>query len=260
LRLVFRIFRIVACGFAATVFAAACKNESVHTIALSFRSQRTGGISGFDCTEPTTVPFPPPAHLADHAIQRCGGPGRISVAADLLSFGGAPRCDTASMITWCRNHTCAPVPGSRVCVSTTLGADVAPGMAAVNAVAAAIESIQGQLLTHDAPDDFVVVRVVATTEPCDALPPDNAYDCPPLLGCAISCATNLREYTPDQLELALDLGPLDLPALGASVTVSREFVCGLGVELCAGTPFASPAMQFNFCSGSLAVLPPGACE
>jgi hypothetical protein len=251
---------LAAAACVATGAVASCGQAKTHDIALTFRVQAGGNaLSGFDCDQISFDPDAAGIPLALNALKRCGGSGRVSIAVDLIAFGGAPRCDTESMVEWCRSHTCALVPGSRVCVTRDLPDEVAPD-AAKSALAGLVQSVKDQLLSTAPPDDFVVARAIASSATCDELLANPDYDCGPILGCAISCPTNLIDYSPDELGLALDLGPLDtVAAVGfQSFRLSRKIVCGVAVQLCAGTPFATPDLRFKFCEGG--IDQPGRCE
>jgi hypothetical protein len=249
---------VVLGGAGLVAWLLACRGEQVHTIQLSYRNQRTGGISGFDCDESRADDAAVP--LAFHALKQCGGSGRFSLAVDLIDTSGSPRCDTTSMSQWCHTHPCTVVPGSRVCVERDLPDDAgARRGAAINALAAAIRTMGPDTLTERAPDQFVLTRAVVTLAPCSEVLANTDYDCAPLLGCAISCPTNLTTFPADQIELALDLGPLDLPFSGSFVSAeTRQAVCTAGIRICAGTPNDA---GFGTCvtDGDIPTLDAGAC-
>jgi hypothetical protein len=242
-------------------FFAACRT-SVHTIELTFRADpATGfGLSGFDCVEPvfdvTADADAPP--LANHAIKACGGPGTINLVVDLITVGGLPRCDAESMILWCQSHLCSPVPSTRVCLPVALADDAGPGDAAVQAVKQAVLSVKNQLFLDPPPADYSVVRMVATTEPCSVLlGGKEEFDCSYLIGCALSCAVSLPSYSADELQLALDLGPLDTRFPLPTFAQARQLSCGVSVEVCAGTPIPAPGVPLQFCKGTLDSLSTG---
>jgi hypothetical protein len=66
-------------------------------------------------------------------------------------------------------------------------------------------NLTGQLVTSDAPDEPVIIRVVATAQHCSDIPLDTKFDITQLVGCVYSCPLQLDFVQGDVL--------LDLPAL-----------------------------------------------
>ncbi len=137
-----------------------------------------------------------------YVLDRLGttsGVASASIVADLVGLeNGQPGCRTGQLIKWCARgdggHDCRPLPKRRVCVSGELptgisdaGREDQRGMV----LASLRASLTGKRMITDAPDEFVMVRIVATKQPCDEIAPPSGetpdFDRNQLLGCAYSC-------------------------------------------------------------------------
>lgn len=154
-------------------------------------------------------------------ISRARSAGSARVVLDYFGInGGVPGCLPDSLIDHCTAHCCPSYPSQRVCIDVTL-ADAAT-RSDLQLADDLLASLRGRVATHDAPDGYVLVRVVVTTETCAELEPTDAgtppeFDSTKLVGCAFSCPVRL-----DEVPGSLSLG---LPALGDQ--------CGASVDSCA---------------------------
>ena len=156
------------------------------------------GLDGFLCLDRAGN------HLLDRLGTSDGGVLRASIVTDFVGLGGVPGCRTGQLVKWCAAHTCAPIATTRVCSSIELpttaesdvtkladGGVVRPTLRA--AVREKLKALSGKSISSDAPDQFVILRVLATAQPCEEvmakggqLPP---LDKSRLVGCAYSCPT-----------------------------------------------------------------------
>ncbi len=155
-------------------------------VAVSFGSEGEG-LDGFMCKDSTGK------YLLDRA-QNDGGIAPASLVVDFVRLGGVPGCRTGQLIKWCATHECRPLSSSRACVPTTVPA-ITTGMMREELRAALLSAFRltGENgVIGDAPDEFVIVRVVGSLESCSQLMPPMgtelpAFDKTKLLGCAYSC-------------------------------------------------------------------------
>jgi hypothetical protein len=73
------------------------------------------------------------------------------------------------------------------------------GAEAITVVGGAIDDLAGEVLTRDAPDGVVIVRLVGTTQSCAELAASGTFDPERLVGCAHSCPGDLDEIHGDLL-------------------------------------------------------------
>ncbi|MFO0678365.1 MAG: hypothetical protein U0169_17645 [Polyangiaceae bacterium] len=229
-------FALVVTALACGTFALhGCKSEEVRVANLEFR-EVDGGVSGFTCAEAKAnllAPATPP--LAQRTMTRCGGNGRVTFVADLVSMaGGNPRCSPASIGEWCDSHDCSPVASSRVCLERDVF-DATSAEAAMTAVSRELRALSGSIFTADAPDVSAIIRVVATTQTCDELKGKtrDPFDCTKLVGCTYSCPVSMGSLS-GPVDMQLDLG-LNIPAL----LRIYDQICLEGVYVCARTPFGT---------------------
>ena len=128
-----------------------------------------------------------------------GGAVHFNLVVDVLALPGKfPGCRGEELVQFCSENDCTAgttrrqcIPGITVPVPSPFNADVT----AANLKAA----IKGQLdALTDLPNDPVIVRVLATTQPC----PIAAIDETMALGCAYSCPVQLD--TVDQISVSID--------------------------------------------------------
>lgn len=151
------------------------------SVALTFGSEGEG-LDGFMCRDSTGTPL----------LSRLPSDGKASLVVDFVRLGGVPGCRTGQMVKWCATHDCVPIQSTRSCVDVTLPAPGAPREELRAQLLAAMRASGGAEAISDAPDEFVLVRVVGTTQACDTLLPAGneplpAFDKSLLVGCAYSC-------------------------------------------------------------------------
>jgi hypothetical protein len=112
----------------------------------------------------------------------------FNLVVDFIRLGGLPYASPVSVITWCEDHDCQVMApgGQRYCLplSTTV-----PGGGLLQIRQGVIDILQrlpGQNVVEDAPDEPVVVRMVATMEPCSAITADHRFVEAELVACAVS--------------------------------------------------------------------------
>jgi hypothetical protein len=125
-------------------------------------------------------------------LSRLPADGRASLVVDFVRLGGVPGCRTGQLVKWCATHDCAAMESTRSCLETTLPAPGAPREELRSQLLQALRASGAHQALADAPDEFVIVRVVGSTQRCDELLPAAgaalpAFDPTRLLGCAYSC-------------------------------------------------------------------------
>lgn len=151
------------------------------SVALTFGADGEG-LDGFMCKDTSGTLL----------LSRVPSDGQASIVIDFVKLGGVPGCRTGQLVKWCTSHDCSAIQGKRSCVNVKLPA---PSMAREELRAALLTALrEGDPFqaTSDAPDEFVLVRVVGTTQSCDevtaaAADPLPAFDKSKLVGCAYSC-------------------------------------------------------------------------
>ena len=160
------------------------------------------GLDGFMCKDDNKL------LLLERLAPSDGGTYRTtaSLVTDFITLGGLPDgCRSSQLIKWCATHACAPAPNTRVCTPFELPAP--DGGSRANLRAAILEkfkAIKDKIVSENAPDGPVMMRVLATAEPCSAvmagangtLP---AYAKSKLVGCAYSCPTLFDQVGQDVL-------------------------------------------------------------
>jgi hypothetical protein len=145
---------------------------------------------------------------------------RFSLLVDFVGLGGGvPGCRAGDIAGFCESHTCEPlaVP-ARVCIPFDVPIDGENPLALIGTL---LFGLEGNLVTGDAPHEPVIVRAVATAQPCEDVPGATALDPERIIGCAVSCPVQLTGVEGEVL--------LDLPTLSES--------CGGGVLACATGAF-----------------------
>lgn len=164
----------------------------------------------------------------------------FQLVIDFIDMGGVPSCRGEEILTWCQDpdHACEPlVLPERYCKTVTLAGftlgnlrDQLNEASLVPRIYDQIRTEDGGLIIADAPDVPVLVRAVATTQPCSELttpinghyPPFDTDNSVPmdakLIGCAFSCPVLLDQVDGD-VELGFD---------------SLEPRCEPAVQVCAG--------------------------
>jgi hypothetical protein len=170
-----------------TLAIAACNIQK--EVKLTFGD--TGeGLDGFMCKDSAGQP------LLDRLAEPDGGVLTASLVTDFVSLGGLPDgCRTGQLIKWCSGHTCAPVATTRKCTEIVLPTRVKdlPRAEVRRLILDKLKTLKENIVSENAPDGPVMLRVLATAQPCSAVMVADgklpAYDKPSLVGCAYSCPT-----------------------------------------------------------------------
>jgi hypothetical protein len=188
----------------------------VREVHITFGEQGEG-LDGFLCRDTAGTPIV--TRLEDGS----GLVGQTALVVDFIRLGGLPGCRSGQVVRWCVDHPCAPIAEHRACIEVQF-----PQVGGLSrsqlrqAIQDSLRQMNGTLLSGDAPNEFVLVRVVGTAQACGeverrgdgTLPP---FDEDKLVGCAYSCPVLL-----DSLEGDLFLGFETLTD-----------VCEQGVRVCA---------------------------
>ena len=195
---------------ASALFAVACQRD--HRVRLLLGPDEETLTRGFLCEDDGGVPLAARG-LADGRL-------RFNLVVELIDLGGVPGCRGEELLAWCETHTCAPITpaGGRYCFGLDVAADPRNLPALVGDLYAQLAA--GPPIVSDAPSAPVVVRAVATTEPCEALTAGGPFASDALVGCAYSCPVQLDLV--DEVQLSLD-------------TLSAR--CEREVVACANGPF-----------------------
>jgi hypothetical protein len=197
----------------AALAVAAC--SQTNNVTLTFGDMGEG-LDGFLCVDDGGVP------VLDDRLGHDAGVASASMVIDFLDLGGVPSCRVSELVAWCATHDCHIVPGARVCLAIELptGIDGLTRAQQRTKVQTALASLKGDQVTPNAPSDFVMVRAIATSQPCDALTGVDLPEFDParLLGCAYSCPV-LFNSVDDAVYLGFD-------------TLTAD--CEQGLRICSG--------------------------
>ena len=165
------------------------------SVSITFGSDGEG-LDGFMCKDSSGA----------FLLSRLPPDGHASLVVDFVRLGGVPGCRTGQLIKWCSTHECVPIQSTRSCVDVTLPAPGAPREELRASLLASLRASGAKEALADAPDEFVIVRVVGTTQACETLLPVASAELPAfdkslLVGCAYSCPVLL-----DKVEQDLYLG------------------------------------------------------
>lgn len=165
-----------------------------NTVQLTFGTNGEG-LDGFMCRDQNDRLL----------LERLPENGEASLVFDFIDLKGVPGCRTGQLVEWCKTRNCVPRPEGRTCAPWSLGGKPAETRALLRAqLGEAMKKVKGHVASPDAPDDFVLVRVVGTTEPCSDIenrPTSEPLASNQLLGCAYSCPVLL-----DRVETSVFLG------------------------------------------------------
>jgi hypothetical protein len=158
-----------------------CSCVETRSVSLTFGDEGEG-LDGFMCRD----------SAQRFLLSRLPADGRASLVIDFVRLGGVPGCRTGQLIKWCATHDCVPIQSTRSCIDVTLPAPGAPREELRASLLAALRASGTKEALADAPDEFVLVRVVGTAQGCDSLLPAGneplpAFDKSQLVGCAYSC-------------------------------------------------------------------------
>lgn len=187
-----------------------CACMPTRTVELTFGSNGEG-LDGFMCKD----------EQGAYLMEKLADDGRASLVFDFIQLGGVPGCRTGQLVSWCSTHDCSPIKNARGCVEVTLPRPVAVREDFRKALVESLAAAGVQPATGDAPDEFVLARVVGTKQSCADLlaRPDGSLpslDKAQLLGCAYSCPVLF-----DRVEQDVYLGFETLTA-----------ACAQGVRIC----------------------------
>ena len=163
------------------------------TVSLTFGSEGEG-LDGFMCKDDG----------GRYLLERRPADGAASLVFDFIALQGVPGCRTGQLLEWCKNHDCSPLPAARSCVPVQFEAPDADRETLRAQLQQAMRAVRGQEAIGDAPDEFVLVRVVGTTETCEQVLSRSTKEplvTSQLLGCAYSCPVLL-----DRVDQAVYLG------------------------------------------------------
>jgi hypothetical protein len=152
----------------------------------------------------------------------------FSVVVDFVSLGGTlPATATlSSLVNFCTLHNCQPIAAARRCTNATANTSRAD---LTTAVRAAIARLSGQQISSEAPTEPILVRVVLTSQPCNAVMPAPGASTAPalapcgLMGCVYSAPTLLQN-----IEGSIDL---DLPSGGSRRCEPNVRACAAAFHL-----------------------------
>jgi len=128
---------------------------------------------------------------------------RFSVVTDFIGLeGGFPTCRLSQIVDFCADHACSPItdPPTRVC--TEFEKQLGPTEEAIVALYQILSNLPDAPLIEDAPDQPMIIRVIATAQPCSQIA--GGFDTGQLVGCVFSCPLQPDQISGDVL--------LDLPA------------------------------------------------
>lgn len=137
----------------------------------------------------------------------------VCVAVDFIRLGGEIECRSRHLLDWCaaRADSCGVIARRVTCVSGLEPVEADAGLGAAQPIldanyARIREALARELstLARSAPDEWVIVRMLATTDDEAALADWQQLDLERVIGCAVSCPVLLA--TRDTVDLALDFG------------------------------------------------------
>lgn len=140
-----------------------------------------------------------------------GTTARFNMVVDIISLGGRlPGCRGEELVTACKNGACKLVAedpsARRYCVPVQLAVSLVQDRAAT--MAKLTEQLRARAIVSNAPNGPVLLRAVATSQPCAELetPSNGSYaalDSARAVGCAYSCPAVLDDIT-GPISLSLD--------------------------------------------------------
>ncbi|MGV3625501.1 MAG: hypothetical protein ACO1OB_32115 [Archangium sp.] len=164
-----------------------------NTVQLTF-GEAGEGLDGFMCKDKDDRLL----------LERVPEDRMASLVFDFIDLKGVPGCRTGQLVEWCRTRNCVPRPEGRSCARVRFETPEKTRAALRAQLLEAMKAVRGHEASDDAPNDFVLVRVVGTTESCEVIenrPTTEPLDPAQLLGCAYSCPVLL-----DRVETSVFLG------------------------------------------------------
>lgn len=165
------------------------------TVQLTF-GESGEGLDGFMCRDQNDALL----------LKRAHEDGAASLVFDFIELKGVPGCRTGQLVSWCRTHECKPRTETRGCVPVNFAAPEETRPKLREQLRESMRAVRGAEAIADAPNEFVLVRVVGTTQSCDEVLADAAKPFEPqqLLGCAYSCPVSLDDVTDESVYLGFD--------------------------------------------------------
>ncbi|MDP2269696.1 MAG: hypothetical protein Q8K32_03125 [Archangium sp.] len=153
------------------------------------------GLDGFMCKDRSTDAGVP-------LLARLPADGRASLVVDFIRLGGVPGCRSGQLVKWCASHKCEAIQSTRSCLEVTLPQPGGDREEFRKKLLDALRAAGPYQALADAPDEFVLVRVVGTTQACDSVLPAGGdalplFDKSKLVGCAYSCPVLLEKVEQD---------------------------------------------------------------
>jgi hypothetical protein len=146
---------------------------------------------------------------------------RFNLVVELIDLGGVPGCRGEELLAWCETpHLRADHAGRRALLLRPSTSRPIRGTCRPWSGTSTPSSRPGRRSSATRRPAPVVVRAVATTEPCEALTAGGPFASDALVGCAYSCPVQLDLV--DEVQLSLD-------------TLSAR--CEREVVACANGPF-----------------------
>jgi hypothetical protein len=148
--------------------------------------------SGFGCMDANGNPF-----FAHDTT------GSVTVVVDFFAFSGfdgsVDFCPGGGLPASCQMFSCQLLPGTRWCTQIRIDA---ADHSAVDVATEVEDALHGMVVSPNAPSGNVLVRVVATAQPCEDLAAGQDLDCTKLVGCASTCPFDPQASAgPQPLEL-----------------------------------------------------------
>ncbi len=164
------------------------------SVAVTFGAEGEG-LDGFLCKDRSTDAGVP-------LLERLPTDGRASLVVDFIRLGGVPGCRTGQLVKWCATHRCEAIESTRSCIEVTLPRPGGDREEFRKKLLDALRAAGPRQALADAPDEFVLVRVVGTTQACDSVLPAGRdglplFDKSMLVGCAYSCPVLLEKVEQD---------------------------------------------------------------
>lgn len=184
----------------ATLAVAGCTNQK--EVKLTF-GETGEGLDGFICKDSEGDAG---VYLLDRLAIADGGVLKACLVTDFVVLGGTPDgCRPSQLIKWCKDHPCAPAPTTRLVTDIELPSHVT-GLSRAEVrglVLKKMKALQGQrLVSDDAPNEPVILRVMATAQPCYQVEEPASgvlpeFDPKRLIGCSYSCPTEFDKVGQD---------------------------------------------------------------
>ena len=185
------------CVRRALLFSALCFacTENRH-VGIDFATDE-GGFAAFSCIDRESER---PGPLWSRGTVAGERRVELNLVVDFVSLGGIPDCRNSQLQDWCDEHDCEPLLPYRTC--TTLNVPLDPDLSFEESLALALEGIQDTPIAQDAPDEPVLVRVVATVQSCEEAMASADFPYLDVAGCVFSCPTILDKQ---EANLLLDM-------------------------------------------------------